>query len=43
TLIMFQGPLSSWWTKIAIALLIFVFCLLQRVFEAKGRMKSPKC
>ena len=35
TLIMFDGTLSSWWTKIAIGALLFVFCLLQRVFEAK--------
>jgi simple sugar transport system permease protein len=43
TVILFQGTLSSWWTKIAIALLIFIFCLLQRVFESSGRMKSSKC
>ena len=35
TLIMFQGSLSSWWTKIAIGLLLLVFCLLQRVFARK--------
>jgi simple sugar transport system permease protein len=35
TLIMFDGTLSSWWTKIAIGALLFVFCLLQRVFEAR--------
>ncbi len=29
TLIMFQGTLSSWWTKIVIGLLIFVFILAQ--------------
>jgi simple sugar transport system permease protein len=39
-LIMFQGELSSWWTKIAIALLIFVFCLLQRMFEIRGGSKK---
>jgi galactofuranose transport system permease protein len=33
TLIMFQGTLSSWWTKIVIGLLLLVFCLLQRAFE----------
>lgn len=37
TLIMFDGTLSSWWTKIAIGALLFVFCLLQRVFEAKRK------
>ncbi|GAB3765285.1 sugar ABC transporter permease YjfF [Ramlibacter monticola] len=35
TLIMFDGSLSSWWTRIAIGGLLFVFCLLQRLFEAK--------
>ena len=38
TLIMFDGTLSSWWTRIVIGALLFVFCLLQRVFEA-GRDK----
>lgn len=40
-LIMFQGTLNSWWTRIAIGFLVFLFCLLQRVFEA-GRGKSGK-
>ncbi len=35
TLIMFDGSLSSWWTRIVIGALLFVFCLLQRVFEAR--------
>ena len=34
TLIMFDGSLSSWWTRIVIGALLFVFCVLQRVFEA---------
>ncbi|ADO69720.1 galactofuranose ABC transporter, permease protein YjfF [Stigmatella aurantiaca] len=33
TLIMFEGSLSSWWTKIVIGLLLLVFCLFQKVFE----------
>jgi ribose/xylose/arabinose/galactoside ABC-type transport system permease subunit len=37
TLIMFDGTLSSWWTRIAIGALLLAFCLLQRVFEARGR------
>lgn len=38
TLIMFDGSLSSWWTKIVIGALLFAFCLLQRLFErAKQR------
>ena len=35
TLIMFDGSLSSWWTRIAIGGLLFAFCLLQRLFEAR--------
>jgi len=35
TLIMFDGSLSSWWTRIVIGALLFVFCLLQRAFEAR--------
>jgi galactofuranose transport system permease protein len=34
TLIMFDGSLSSWWTRIVIGALLFAFCLLQRVFES---------
>jgi simple sugar transport system permease protein len=33
TLIMFDGSLSSWWTRIVIGALLLVFCVLQRVFE----------
>lgn len=38
TLIAFDGTLSSWWTKIVIGALLFVFCVVQRVmaFKAKG-------
>jgi galactofuranose transport system permease protein len=39
TLIMFQGSLSSWWTKIVIGLLLLAFCLLQRAFERRGRRR----
>ena len=49
-LIMFQGTLNSWWTRIVIGFLVFLFCLLQRIFEsgknaalAKGRAgQAPK-
>ena len=34
-LIVFQGTLNSWWTRIAIGFLVFVFCSLQRLFEAR--------
>ena len=30
TLITFDGTLSSWWTRIVVGALLFVFCLLQR-------------
>jgi ribose/xylose/arabinose/galactoside ABC-type transport system permease subunit len=33
-LIVFQGTLNSWWTRIVIGFLVFVFCLLQRLFES---------
>ena len=35
TLISFDGSLSSWWTRIVIGALLFVFCVLQRLFEAR--------
>ena len=49
-LIVFQVTLNSWWTRIVIGFLVFVFCLLQRIFEtgksaamAKERAKqAPK-
>ncbi|HVO20161.1 MAG TPA: galactofuranose ABC transporter, permease protein YjfF [Anaeromyxobacter sp.] len=34
-LIVFQGTLNSWWTRIAIGFLVFVFCALQRLFETR--------
>jgi len=34
-LIVFQGTLNSWWTRIVIGFLVFLFCVLQRVFESK--------
>ncbi|KAF1036867.1 MAG: Inner membrane ABC transporter permease protein YjfF [Herbaspirillum frisingense] len=33
TLIAFDGTLSSWWTKIFIGALLFVFCVAQRVIS----------
>ncbi|HTZ51353.1 MAG TPA: galactofuranose ABC transporter, permease protein YjfF [Spirochaetia bacterium] len=44
TLIVFQGTLNSWWTRIAIGFLVFVFCLLQRLFEsrkARAAVRGP--
>jgi len=34
-LIVFQGTLNSWWTRIVIGFLVFLFCSLQRLFEAR--------
>jgi len=34
-LIVFQGTLNSWWTRIAIGFLVFLFCFLQRLFETR--------
>jgi len=33
-LIVFQGTLNSWWTRIVIGFLVFVFVLMQRIFES---------
>ena len=33
-LIMFQGTLNSWWTRIVIGFLQRLFCFLQRLFES---------
>jgi len=33
TLIAFDGTLSSWWTKIVIGALLFVFCMAQRLMS----------
>jgi simple sugar transport system permease protein len=37
TLIRFDGTLSSWWTRIAIGVLLFVFIVLQRTIGARRR------
>ncbi|WP_159949728.1 galactofuranose ABC transporter, permease protein YjfF [Rhizobium sp. 18065] len=44
TYIVFDGTLSSWWTKIAIGFLLFMFILLQKlVFSAQsGRSRLKK-
>ena len=36
TLIMFEGTLSSWWTKIVIGFLLFIFMALQRFIVTSG-------
>jgi len=35
TLIVFDGTLSSWWTRIAIGALLLLFCLLQRLLAGR--------
>jgi simple sugar transport system permease protein len=39
TLIMFDGSLSSWWTRIAIGALLGLFCVLQRALELAHRFR----
>lgn len=36
TAITFQGTLSSWWTKIAVGMLLLLFILLQKMIQRKG-------
>ncbi|MBC8026313.1 MAG: sugar ABC transporter permease YjfF [Steroidobacteraceae bacterium] len=36
TLVIFNGTLSSWWTRIVIGILLFLFCLSQRLIEGKA-------
>ncbi|VTU20529.1 galactofuranose ABC transporter, permease protein YjfF [Variovorax sp. PBL-E5] len=40
TLISFDGTLSSWWTRIVVGALLFVFCLLQRLFTARSARRG---
>jgi ribose/xylose/arabinose/galactoside ABC-type transport system permease subunit len=40
TIITFQGTLSSWWTKIVIGALLFVFIVLQRTVTRKQSARS---
>jgi simple sugar transport system permease protein len=39
TLIIFQGKLSSWWTRIAIGALLLAFILLQQLIQARPLAK----
>lgn len=43
TYIVFDGTLSSWWTKIVIGVLLFVFIVLQRaiIWYSNGRPAGP--
>lgn len=40
TLISFDGTLSSWWTRIVVGVLLFVFCLLQRLLAKRAPTSS---
>ncbi|OWQ77989.1 galactofuranose ABC transporter, permease protein YjfF [Stenotrophomonas maltophilia] len=40
TLIVFDGTLSSWWTRIAVGVLLLVFCLLQRLLAGGRRSQG---
>ena len=42
SLIMFDGTLNSWWTKIAVGMLLFIFIVLQRIIVIRDeKRKSP--
>jgi|SRR5690625_57404 len=40
TVIVFEGTLSSWWTKIAIGVLLLFFIVLQRIIVSKSKPKE---
>lgn len=40
SLIMFNGTLNSWWTKIAVGMLLFIFIALQRVIVIRDEKKK---
>lgn len=40
SLIMFDGTLNSWWTKIAVGMLLFVFIVLQRVIVIRDEKRK---
>lgn len=40
TIVMFQGNLSSWWTKIAVGFLLFVFIVLQRIIILEKKRRA---
>ncbi|WP_455383413.1 galactofuranose ABC transporter, permease protein YjfF, partial [Salinispira pacifica] len=42
SIITFQGTLSSWWTRIVIGLLIFVFILLHSLFTSREKRIGAK-
>lgn len=40
TMITFEGTLSSWWTRIAVGMLLFVFIVLQRLIVIRSEAKK---
>lgn len=42
TIIMFDGTLNSWWTKIAVAALLCAFIVIQRLFVANRESKKAR-
>ena len=40
SLIMFDGTLNSWWTKIAVGMLLFIFIVLQRIIVIRDERKK---
>ena len=40
TIITFEGTLSSWWTRIAVGMLLFVFIVLQRLIVVRSEAKK---
>jgi ribose/xylose/arabinose/galactoside ABC-type transport system permease subunit len=40
TLIVFDGTLSSWWTRIAIGALLLAFCVLQQLLVRGARRRD---
>lgn len=39
TLVIFNGTLSSWWTRIVVGVLLFAFCLSQRLIEGRSEQR----
>jgi ribose/xylose/arabinose/galactoside ABC-type transport system permease subunit len=40
TLVIFNGTLSSWWTRIVVGILLLVFCVAQRVIEGRTEKRT---
>lgn len=40
SIIMFDGTLNSWWTKIAVGMLLFLFIVLQRIIVIRDEKKK---